>query len=143
MFLNHNIKPNLEGQKQMKYLSDYLEKPQTECFNKHGVFFAFSNDQFNKQKNPKVEKYVSLPSGVMCPKDKAKDFIRAHKQVVKDAIEQDLKENGKEKIIIRELHNNECFYTGDYYDCVDALNEYNITDKEVRSVYLKEKDNVE
>ena len=55
--------------------------------------------------------------------------------IQKEGIEQDIKENGIDNIIKRELFNYECFYTYDYSDCVDALSEYNITEEQVKKVF--------
>lgn len=117
-------------------LSQLIQEAQTECFNKHGVFFAFSPQQLNEQKKEGVE-YVSLGSGLICPKDAVKAFVEDHSNIVDAGIRLDLERNGKEKIIRRELANYECYYTGDIDDCVEALEDYGITAAEVATVFNK------
>ena len=119
----------------MKYLSQYIKEAQTACFDKQGVFFAFSNDQFNDKKVEGVE-YVSLGAGTICPKDNAEDFLKEHSDVVKAGQSQDIAENGKDGVILRELCNHECFYTTDYTGCFDALEGYeDITKEDIIRVY--------
>lgn len=120
----------------MKYLSHYLEEPTTALFNKYGVFFAFSQKQFDEQKKENT-KYVKLPTGAICPKEHAEAFLREYDQIVDQAIAIDLNENGREGVINRELNNHECYYTGDIESCVDALKDYGITEAEILDQFRK------
>lgn len=118
----------------MKYLSDYINQSTTELLNKYGVFFAFSNKQFDEQKQDgKI--YVQLPSGALCPKENVTSFLKEYNLIIDQGIAQDLKENGRENIIKRELCNHECSYTGDIQPCVDALESYGITVEEIEAVF--------
>jgi len=123
----------------MKYLSNYIEAKQTELFNKTGSFFAFSDKQFDEQMKKGV-KYASLGAGMICPRENIKALREGLDSIHKEGIAQDLKENGKEAIIKRELYNHECFYTMDYLGCKDALEGYEITDQELKEGYNKEFD---
>ena len=49
----------------------------------------------------------------------------------KKAIEFDLAENGRAKVIARELDNHECYYTADVEGCVDAFEGYVISTEEI------------
>jgi len=91
----------------MKYFSDYMSEAQTKLFNENGVFFAFSNEQFNENKQENI-KYVSLPGGMICPKDKVKTVINELDKIADNAVDQDIKDNGAKKIIEREYFNHEC-----------------------------------
>jgi len=124
----------------MKYLQDYQEKAQTELFKKTGSFFAFSNKQFNEAKKDGV-KYVNLKAGLICPIENVEEVIRGIDSIYKGAIKKDLKENGKEAIIKRELYNHECFYTGDITDAFNVLKPYGFTEEEIREVYQAEMPN--
>ena len=73
----------------MKYLSNYMEDRQTALFDRLGVFFAFSKGQFDEGKKEGV-KYCSLGSGMICPKDNAKELIDELDRIVKECIQQDL-----------------------------------------------------
>jgi len=124
----------------MKYLSEIMEKRQSELFRKYKVFFAFSNEQFKegmkKNKIPKETKVVKMGQGMFCPSKNIKEVIKEMDLIYKDSIEKDLLQ-GKEKIILRELINHECFYTGDPTDCIETLKEYPITEEEICDIYRK------
>lgn len=107
----------------MKYLSDYMKDKQTELFEELGVIFAFSNQQFEEQKKEGVI-YTSLGSGVILPKGNSKKFIQGLKDIAKEAMKEDVKDNGATKIISREFHNYETGYTGDEERVREALNDY-------------------
>ena len=118
----------------MKYLSDYMQEKQTEVFNNYGAFFAFSEKQLNEKKQDGV-KYSSLGSGLICPKGKGKELMDALETIYNDAIKQDIAENGKDKIIERELGNYECYYTYDLEDAIAAVKDYNFTADDVKAVF--------
>lgn len=116
----------------------------TELFDEIGMFWAFSNEQFNegKAKNPVTEghKYVSIGMGGYFPGQNKKRYAEGmaaidawHKeataQVKADALE-------TEKAILYELNNYECFYSGDIDDVVDLF-EGTYTVDEIRKVYRK------
>ena len=120
----------------MKYLSDYMEEKQNALFNKTGTFFAFSQEQFNEKAKEGI-KYVNLGQGMLSPDENYIEVIETLKKIYKDSINQDLKENGKDKIILRELENHEAFYVGSIEDTVHKLEDYPITEDEIRHVYQK------
>ena len=51
----------------MKYLTDYTQEAQTKLFEEKGVFFAFSNKQFEEQRKAgikyKVTNWMFSPKG--------------------------------------------------------------------------------
>ena len=116
----------------MKYLSDYMQEAQSEAFAELGVFFAFSDKQFDEQKVEGV-RYASVGSGMIVPRDNVEVLVERLKSIATAAIAQDISENGIDAIIDRELGNYECYYTGDYSDAVDALVRYGITADQVRN----------
>ncbi|EGQ8101792.1 hypothetical protein MW374_004285 [Vibrio parahaemolyticus] len=118
----------------MKYLSYYIQQPQTALFDELGAFFAFSNKQFDQAKKKGIE-YVSLGMGMIVPKNNAKQLVERLEVIQKEGIKQDIAENGKEAIIRRELFNHECFYTGDICDCVEKLEEYGYSYDDIYQVY--------
>ena len=124
----------------MKYLSDYMEKKQSKLFKDKKCFFAFSNKQLKEgltttQMNNK--NIVSLGGGMYCPRINAKFVVNKLDEIYIQSIKQDLKENGKEKVIYRELSNYESWYVNNYTECIEALKDYSITEKEIKDVYLK------
>ena len=118
----------------MKYLSDYVQDKQTELFDTTGAFFAFSNKQFDEAKKDNVN-YVSLGAGLIAPKDNAKELMKGLETIHTQGIAEDIKENGKEAIIQRELGNHEAQITGDISDTVDSLDGYGITEAEIKAGY--------
>lgn len=118
----------------MKYLSDYIEEAQSKAFKDNGAFFAFSDDQFYEKRVEGVT-YVSCGIGLICPKENAKKLMDELDIIAKKGMEQDLRENGKDGVIERELSNYECYYTGDITDAVDSLIDYGITGDDVIAVY--------
>lgn len=121
---------------------------QTEIFNKYGVFFAFSNEQFSKGiakiKGEGIllegEKVRSLFGGGYVPSKHHDTVLNELGQVHEDGRAADIKENGKEKIIERELYNYECFYTGDIEDAIEPLSYYGYTREDILKVYHEKYD---
>ena len=111
-----------------------LQAHQTEIFDKYGIFFAFSNEQFEKAMKPDV-KYVSLGAGMYAQKDNYKIAVEAldalHAQHVKD----ELAEKGKKKLIHEELANHEAQITYSIDDTFDALESYGITREEIQAEF--------
>jgi hypothetical protein len=96
-----------------------------------GSFFAFSKDQMNRAKVEGV-KYSSLGGGLIVPTENVTEFMTRFEAMTKATIEKDLKENGKKKIIWRELANYEAQIIGDISDTVSALEDYGITKEEIQ-----------
>ena len=111
-----------------------LEQAQTEVFSKYGVFFAFSNEQYEKNAVDGV-KYISLGAGTICPQDKAEAFVDELCAVSKAAREKAVQEKGKKEIIWYELGNHETQITGDIMPAAAACEPYGITTDEVRAEY--------
>jgi hypothetical protein len=117
------------------------EKKRNQLINDCNVFFAFSNEQFaeGKKNNPiaEGEKYVSIGAGGYMPKSKYKLFSDGLDNInkwEKSEIKK-VKEN-KEKHILFELRNHECFYIGDINDVIHYL-PYNR--KDIQQVFNKYK----
>lgn len=126
----------------MKYLSDYMQAKQTELFNSTGTFFAFSKAQFNEGKKDGI-KYTALDGGMLCPTEKVKDLVKGLDIIYNDAIKQDVKENGIDKVIVRELYNHECFYTFRLDDVFEKLEDYPVTKERIEEEFEKEKKKVD
>ena len=107
----------------MKYLSDYMEAKQTALFKKTGTFFAFNKEQYEQRKKDNIT-YVNLGQGML-------------NKIYKDSIKQDIKENGKDSIILRELYNHEAFYVGSIEDTIHKLEDYPFTKNDILKVYQK------
>ena len=122
----------------MNFLQDYRDNKQTDLFNRTGSFFALSNKQFDEGKKEGAV-YVNMGAGLLCEKDHVKELINGLDQINKEAVKQDLADNGYYNIIERELWNYESYYTGDISDAVDELKQYGISRKEVLAVYKSER----
>jgi hypothetical protein len=85
----------------MKYLSDYTEKPFSIIFKRYGAFFAFSNEQFNEQRDKDLE-YTHYNSGMFVPTIYKNDLNNDINEAQQDAINADIKDNGIDRIIKRE-----------------------------------------
>lgn len=118
----------------MKYLNDYIEDKQSECFKKYGAFFAFSKKQLDEQKKEGI-KYISLGSGLIAPESNAKDVIDDLSMIFEEGIKQDIEENGKSKIIQRELGNHEAQITGELDPTFEALDGYGFTIEDIKKEY--------
>jgi len=112
---------------------------QTKLFNDNKAFFAFSDSQLDEamKEHNIVNKadLVNLSCGLIAPRVNAKTImlglakIQAEKkQAIKDRA--DIK-----KVILYELNNYECFYTGDIEDALRALSALGVTRDQVLEVY--------
>lgn len=124
----------------MRYLCDIMQDRQTKLFEECGTFFAFSQQQLDEKIKPNI-KYVQLPGGMFNPKETAQKLIDGLGIIYKESIEEDMAENGKDAIILRELENHEAFYTGLIDATVEKLEDYPITRQEIAIIFAKEWDN--
>ena len=126
----------------MKYLSNYTDTNISKALDKAQAFFAFSDKQVEegkaKQGLTDDIKLVSLRMGMICPQDTSKQLIKEINKAYKDGIAQDIKENGKDAIIKRELYNHEAFYTGEIDQTVDALEAYKFSAGDILDIYKLE-----
>ncbi len=120
----------------MKFLADYTNDPQTQLFKDTGAFFAFGNKQFLEARVEGV-KYLSVGGGLYCPKENYDQLEKGLEKIQQEGIKQDIEENGIDNIIQRELYNYESFYTGDYSNAVEALEQYNITEEQVSKMFYQ------
>lgn len=118
----------------MKNLTDYITDKQTLLFEETNTIFAFSMEQFNEQKIKGIT-YVSCGAGMFCNKEKYTQLSEGLTKITKQGIEQDIKENGIDAIIERELDNHEAGYTWDITQTFEALVSYNVTREQVQKVF--------
>jgi hypothetical protein len=102
-----------------------LKKEQEEkfssLFKECGVFFAFSNKQFDEGKTPlkEGEEYVSIVNGGYMPESNTEAFKKGFQEIL-SWFKSEAKNIEREHIVY-ELNNYECFYTGDLEDAFSAL----------------------
>ena len=104
----------------MKTLSDYTDALTSKLFADNGAFFAFSNKQFDENKKEGVI-YVSMASGLLCPKENAKTVFQSFERIFEDAVKQQVADFESEKIISHEYFNHETQITGDNQQIIDVL----------------------
>ena len=105
-------------------LNKYTDNKIHKLLNDNGAFWAFSNKQFEEQKQNDI-KYVRMHGGLIAPKDKANIIHNGFEKIYNEAYKKDLKENGYKKIIWRNCRNLEIQYT-DFDELVEALEGYKI-----------------
>ena len=115
------------------------EKKYSELMETCGVFWAFSNEQFDKSKTPlqEGEKYISIGAGGYMPKGNIQKFISESNNIDK-WYKSEIKKNKQIAFneIEYELNNHECFYTGDISDAYDVLKDRH-SKKDVLKAYYK------
>lgn len=123
-------------------LKQQLEYKTSATIKECGVFFAFSKEQFQKNKTPlqEGEKYVDIGMGGFIPKSKL-DKWQADMDANQKWYEDQIKEhNLRRDLIIYELYNHECFYTGSISGAVDALGD-DFTREEIAQAFQEERNN--
>jgi len=120
----------------MKYLCTYMEDKQTALFEETNTFFAFSQKQFNEGKKEGIT-YINMGAGMLTDKRYVKKLTEGLEKIYKDSIQEDIKENGIDAIIKRELANHEAWYTMDIQDTCDKLEDYPITKKQIKEIFIK------
>ena len=123
--------------KQAKEIQHIIDDLLTEVFKKYGAFFAFSEKQLEEQKKPGVKYSYSSKLNMFYNSATPGNIFKDMEAAVDKGIEIDKAQNDKEAIIIRELANYECFYTGNPEDAVERLKDYNYTPEEVIAVFNK------
>lgn len=119
----------------MKTLNDYKDDAISALLDKYGAFFCFGSKQFEEKRKPEV-KYTYCGAGLLVPSEHAHTVISGIIEIGDQAVEQDKQENGKEKIIERELFNHEAFYTNDISSTVEALQVYGYTQEDVWPIFV-------
>lgn len=115
----------------------------SECFEKHGVFFAFSNEQLSKGMKKigveKREEVQSLGGGMICKADSVVNFIADFKELQKQHTKNLLEKVGVDNLIRHELLNYECYYSHDLEDAIEVLKGHGITDvKHINKIFQEE-----
>ena len=118
-------------------LKDQKQTKVDQLLNNCLIFFAFSNEQFDKNKTPlqEGEKYVSIGAGGYMPKSKVDAFTKGMKDI-NNWYKAEVKANKGMRTanILYELNKHEAFYTGEISDTLASLGR-GYTAKEVWTVY--------
>jgi hypothetical protein len=117
------------------YTREAEAKKYEELLSNCRVFWAFNDKQLQEGKAEKLEKgehYTSFGSGGFVPVSELNNFKKGMKEIAKWAKES--KKNDKE-VILYELNNYECFYTGDINEAMERLAGLGYTKSQVLKVY--------
>jgi hypothetical protein len=131
------IKP--KAMKPVAELKEERQEKNSQLFNKVGLFWAFSDKQFEESKTPLKEgdKYVSIGMGGFLPKSNVEAFKSGLEEIQK-WYNEEIKKNKAEKAeILYELYNHECFYTRDISDVVSMFAGI-YTEEQIIKVFVKE-----
>lgn len=115
------------------------ENKVSELINKCSMFFAFSDEQFHKNKTPlqEGEKYVSIGAGAYMPKGQVDNYLNGIKEIEKWYKATVKNNKARRENIVYELNNHEAFYTHEIEDTLDALGS-DYTAEEVMQVFREE-----
>lgn len=111
---------------------------------KAGLFFAFGQDQFEKYRTYRDEtldtnNYISVGMGGYIHKNDKEKLDKFFQEIAPKLKAEFLSKVKREDLILYELDNHECFYTGDIEDTYLGLKYYydDLTEEEVCEVYRK------
>lgn len=106
-----------------------------------GMFFAFSEKQFNESKTPLLDGdvYMSLGSGTYIPERNFEKYMKGSNKIAQDFAQAIDANNLREDYISYELGNHEAWFTYDISD-TKAILIGTYTDKEIWNVFNKYKE---
>lgn len=109
--------------KNLRELKKEQEDKVTNLIKECLVFFAFSDEQFAKNKTDLLpgEKYAALGNGVYMPKGKVDSYIQGMKSIHKWFKEAVRDNKLRRQTIEYALHNHEALYTGEIEDALEEL----------------------
>jgi hypothetical protein len=100
----------------LEKLKQLRQDANSSLFKECGLFFAFSQKQFDESKTPlkEGEKYVSVLGGGYVPKGNLNKLLEGMEEI-RQAYEKAIKDNNLRLTeVVYEFNNHECFYTGDW-----------------------------
>ena len=109
-----------------KYYNEYNDKFNEEL-NKTGIFWAFSNQQFNENKthkNAPNSEYLTIGDGGYLHKSDKEKFDNFHKNIVPKLREELKSKINIEDLIKFELENHECYYIGDFTEVIFIIYDF-------------------
>lgn len=110
----------------MKTINEIREEQQKklfELFKSLGIFFAFNQAQFNKQKKEGID-YIPGAYGMVLPKEITKDFDKEYAKLTNEKIAEFNANVPMDDFICHELWSHECFYHGDYLEIFERVKAY-------------------
>lgn len=132
---------NNKMKKSIQELDKEREAKYSSILNDLGVFFAFSEDQFDTKKVDGVT-YVSGYYGECIPKENVQEYIERMKELVVETKKSFTENIELDQYITYQLANHEAFYTGEINDAMYAVLGYfpDVTEEDMWRVYRTEWD---
>jgi hypothetical protein len=104
-------------------LSQLIDDKTKKLYDTLGAFYAFGNKQFEEKRKPGIN-YVNLQSGLICPKENAKELLDTFDKIFDDAVRKQVQLFGSVRIIHHEYFNHETQLTRDIDKLIDVLEFY-------------------
>lgn len=104
-----------------------FEKKRNEELAKTGIFYAFSNQQFEENKTHKEaqdNEYLTIGGGAYIHKSNKEKLDNYFNKILPKLKKEFLKKINLEDLIEYELINHECYYTGDWFEVVPIIENY-------------------
>ena len=99
-----------------------------EALKKTGIFYAFSNEQFEKYRTYKEESsdgdYVYVGAGAYIHKKDKNNLDEYFNVILPGLKKRFINSINIDDLIEYELINHECYYTGDFYEIVPVIESY-------------------
>lgn len=133
---NHALKERAKKMRPIYEIKEERQAKTSEAIKACGMFFAFSDKQWEENKTPLQEgdKYVSLGMGAYMPKSQVEKWNQMTEEVDVWFKEQISSPEMRTAYISYELSNHEAWYTGEIDDTLSALGE-GYTHDEVYAVF--------
>lgn len=104
-------------------IHDGQQKKISAMFEEFGIFFAFSEQQFEQSRKEGVE-YVSGFGGMIIPKENVKLLNGRINRIHEETAARMRKHVPMEEYILYELYNHEAFYTGEVNEVLKLARSY-------------------
>lgn len=118
--INYNKTINNRIMKTIQEINKEQEGKLSALLDTCGIFFAFSNEQFESNKKEGV-RYVRGYHGMIIPKDNVKLFERKFDEYCEEKDTMFRENIDMKEYILYQLNNHECFYTGDYVEVLELV----------------------
>lgn len=109
-------------------LKERYDRESQEALSKTGIFYAFSNDQFEKYRTYKEistdKDYLYIGAGAYIHKKDKKNLDKYFNTILPKIKKRFINNIDLDDLIEYELINHECYYTGDFYEIVPVIENY-------------------
>lgn len=122
-----------------KYKEEY-ENKYNEELHKTGVFWAFGNQQFDENKTHKEasnNEYRSIGFGGYIHESNLEKYRNFHNKIVPKLKKEFTDKINIDDLIEYELENHECYYTGDWQEIIDIIENYYTKKRYSRNEVIK------